>query len=64
MAILAVNVPGHVVPRAHIVDGQMANMVAAGQWFDEPADDLGQIAAELDALAWADESARLVGAFE
>jgi hypothetical protein len=64
MAILAVNVPGHVVPRAHIIDGQMANMVAAGQWFDEPADDLGQIAAELDALAWADESAALVGAFE
>lgn len=35
IAVLAVNVPGHVVPRAEITAGEPVNMVAAGRWADD-----------------------------
>jgi hypothetical protein len=64
MAILAVNVPGHAVPRAHMVGNQMANMVAAGRWFEEPQlADLEAIAREMSALAWEQEAPKLIAAF-
>jgi hypothetical protein len=71
MAVLAVNIPGHVIPRAHVTGGQMANMVAAGQWFDEhehpadaPGDDLAMVIADMRAFAWADEADAMAAVFQ
>lgn len=63
MAVLAVNVPGHVVPRATMVDGRPANMVAAGRWLAHDHDDLDDVVGLFDRLAWEDEAAGLAAAF-
>jgi hypothetical protein len=64
IAVLAVNVPGHVVPRATLIEGQPVNMVAAGRfWPDEDhatfagEDELLQLTfAALDDDVWAAET--------
>lgn len=64
MAVLAVNVPGHAVPvtpRAHMIGGEMVNMVAAGRWFE---DDFTDVAAQLEALAWEAEAEQLAAALQ
>lgn len=67
MAVLAVNVPGHVVPRATLdTTGQPGNMVAAGRWLPDHDDgeELDEIAAQFTAIEWEDESARLAAVFK
>ena len=63
MAVLAVNVPGHVVPQAHMVGGQPVNMVAAGRWLDPAEDDLYEMAAQFAAIEWEAEAATLAATF-
>ena len=53
IAVLAVNVPGHVVPRATLVEGQPVNMVAAGRFWPEQDHDLFEGEAEILALTFA-----------
>lgn len=47
IAVLAVNVPGHVVARAEVTAGEPVNMVAAGRWEDTAAEEdaLDEVAA-------------------
>ena len=63
MAVLAVNVPGHVVPQAHMVGGQPVNMVAAGRWLDPAEDALYEMAAQFAAIEWEAEAATLAATF-
>ena len=68
IAVLAVNVPGHVVPRATLIEGQPVNMVAAGRFwpeddhglFEGEAEILGLAFAALDDDLWAAETDTLV----
>lgn len=53
IAVLAVNVPGHVVPRATLVEGQPVNMVAAGRFWPEQDHDLFDGEAEILAMTFA-----------
>lgn len=70
IAVLAVNVPGHVVPRATWQDGQPVNMVAAGSFWPEDADELAEFQllqagfAVLDEQMWDDEAATLAATFK
>lgn len=72
IAVLAVNVPGHVVPRATMVDGQPRNMVAAGRfWPDEDHEDvaaemhlLGLSFSLLEEQLWAQDAPMLVATLQ
>lgn len=70
IAVLAVNVPGHVVPRATWQDGQPVNMVAAGSFWLEDADELAEFHlmqagfAVLAEQMWADEADTLAATFK
>lgn len=70
IAVLAVNVPGHVVPRATLVEGQPVNMVAAGRFWPEDHDDLDDMQvlawqfATLDDELWAREADSLAAALQ
>lgn len=52
VAVLAVNVPGHVVPRAEVTGGEPVNMVAAGRWF-EPGEEADEADLEAASTAFA-----------
>jgi hypothetical protein len=43
IAVLAVNVPGHVVARAEVTAGEPVNMVAAGRWHDDLEEFAGDV---------------------
>lgn len=70
IAVLAVNVPGHVVPRATMVDGQPVNMVAAGRfWADDEdrsvADEVLALSfAALDDALWEQDAPALMAALQ
>lgn len=71
IAVLAVNVPGHVVPRATLVEGQPVNMVAAGRFFAEDLDiiegeaQLLELAfAQLDDEMWARDADMLAATLQ
>ena len=53
IAVLAVNVPGHVVPRATLIEGQPVNMVAAGRFWPEEDHAMFEGEAELLQLTFA-----------
>jgi hypothetical protein len=75
IAVLAVNVPGHVVPRASLVDGLPVNMTAAGRYWPQAAEpDVADtedpvlvfaphLFAEVDAELWQGESVQLAAVF-
>jgi hypothetical protein len=71
IAVLAVNVPGHVVPRATLVEGQPVNMVAAGRFWGADDDTIeGEQAlleltfAQLDDELWARDADRLAATLQ
>ena len=72
IAVLAVNVPGHVVPRATLVEGQPVNMVAAGRFWpadhpdtlDGEAELLQLTFASLDDELWAAEAPMLAATLQ
>lgn len=70
IAVLSVNVPGHVVPRATWQDGQPVNMVAAGSFWLEDQDALAEFQllqvgfAALDEQLWEQEAATLAASLK
>lgn len=71
IAVLAVNVPGHVVPRATLIEGQPVNMVAAGRfWADDDTaldgeQELIELTfAQLDDQLWAREADTLAAVLQ